>query len=82
MVEGEVTSRQDGGAHKWVKPEVDATAAGGGMTGSVVLGSYLLLRSANQAGRRPTCDEAYPVDKHVRRLAFVACHALYRDEVQ
>jgi hypothetical protein len=40
MAEGEVTSRQDGGAHMWVKTEVDATAAAGGMTRSVVRRSY------------------------------------------
>jgi hypothetical protein len=57
MAEGEVTSRQDGGAHTWVKAEVDATAAGGGMTRSAVRGSYLRLRSTNRAGR-PTCGEA------------------------
>jgi hypothetical protein len=40
MAEGEVTSRQDGGAHMWTKAEVDATAAAGGMTRSVVRRSY------------------------------------------
>jgi hypothetical protein len=45
MVKGEVTSRQDGGVHTWVKPEMDATVAGGGMTRSVVRGSYLRLRT-------------------------------------
>jgi hypothetical protein len=40
MEEGEVTSRQDGGAHTWAKAEVDASAAGGGMTRSVVRRSY------------------------------------------
>jgi hypothetical protein len=40
MEEGEVTSRQDGGAHTWVKAEVDASAAGGGMTRNVVRRSY------------------------------------------
>jgi hypothetical protein len=40
MEEGEVTSRQDGGAHMWTKAEVDATAAAGGMTRSVVRRSY------------------------------------------
>jgi hypothetical protein len=49
MAEGEVTSRQDGGAHMWTKAEVDATAAAGGMTRSVVRRSYLRLRA------RPTC---------------------------
>jgi hypothetical protein len=53
MVEGEVTSRQDGDAFTWVKPKVDATAAGGGMTRSAVRGSYLRLRSSNRAGWRP-----------------------------
>jgi hypothetical protein len=42
MVEGEMTSRQDGGVHTW---DVDATAAGGGMTRSVVRRSYLRLRA-------------------------------------
>jgi hypothetical protein len=37
MAEGEVTSRQDGGAHMW---DVDAAAAGDGMTRSVVRRSY------------------------------------------
>jgi hypothetical protein len=36
MMEGEMTSRKDGGAHKWAKAEVDAAAAGGAMTRSVV----------------------------------------------
>jgi hypothetical protein len=58
MVEGEVTSRQDGGAHTWVKPEVDATVAGDEMTQGAVRGSYLRLRSTNRAGRRPTCGFA------------------------
>jgi hypothetical protein len=40
MVEGEVTSRQDGSAHTWVKAEVDAAVAGGEMTRRVVRGSY------------------------------------------
>jgi hypothetical protein len=42
MEEGEVTSRQDGGAHMW---DVDAAAAGDGMTRSVVRRSYLRLRA-------------------------------------
>jgi hypothetical protein len=42
MVEGEVTSRQDGGVHTW---DVDAAAAGDGMTRSVVRRSYLRLRA-------------------------------------
>jgi hypothetical protein len=54
MVEGEVTSQQDGGAHTWVKPEVDATAVGGGMTRSAVRGSNVRLRSTNRVGKRPT----------------------------
>jgi hypothetical protein len=54
MAEGEVTSRQDGGAHMLTKAEVDASAAADGMTRSAVRGSYLSLRSTNGAGRRPT----------------------------
>jgi hypothetical protein len=46
-----VTSRQDGGTHTLVNPEVDATAAGGGITRSIVQGLYLQLRSTNRAGR-------------------------------
>jgi hypothetical protein len=42
MVEGEVTSRQDGGVHTW---DVDAAAVGDGMTRSVVRRSYLRLRA-------------------------------------
>jgi hypothetical protein len=53
MAEGEVTSRQDGGAHTW---DVDAAAAGDGMTRSVVRRSYLRLR-ARPTGQ-PTCPVA------------------------
>jgi hypothetical protein len=60
MAEGEVTSRQDGGAHTWVKAEVDATAAGGGMTRSAVRGSYSRLRSTNRAGRPVNAPGGWP----------------------
>jgi hypothetical protein len=42
MVEGEVTSRQDGGVQMW---DVDAAAVGDGMTRSAVRCSYLRLRA-------------------------------------
>jgi hypothetical protein len=41
---------EDGGIHTW---DVDATAAGGGMTRSVVRRSYLRLLAR---ARRPTCN--------------------------
>jgi hypothetical protein len=58
MVEGEVTSRQDGGAHMWTKAEVDATAAAGGMTRSVVRRSYLRLRAAYGPAYVPVASSA------------------------
>jgi hypothetical protein len=50
MAEGELASRQDGGIHTW---DVDAAAAGGGMTRSVVRRSYLRLRARPSAARAP-----------------------------
>jgi hypothetical protein len=47
MAEEEITSRQDGGVYTW---DVDATAAGGKITRSVLMRrSYLRLRA------RPAC---------------------------
>jgi hypothetical protein len=52
MVEGEMTSRQDGGVQTW---DVDAAAVGGGITRSVVRRSYLRLRAR---ARRPSATRA------------------------
>jgi hypothetical protein len=60
MAEGELTSRQGGGAHMWTKAEADATAAAGGMTRSVVRRSYQRPRARAQ-GRRARARAYVPV---------------------
>jgi hypothetical protein len=48
MAEGEVTSRQDGGAHMWTKAEVDATAAAGSKDNITRREDIALQQSASQ----------------------------------
>jgi hypothetical protein len=84
MAEGEVTSWQDGGAHMWTKAEVDATAAAGGMTRSVVRRSYFffLKNCKNSAFVRLSADTlSHPPASSSRFVTnrLLATAALYAD---